>query len=82
MLRNAQLQADQMRSDAERELREVRAQTQRILQEHAEQQARLQAELHTEAVNHAPGVTFFLTGAQVPGRPSMGAWLSYGLGRR
>ncbi len=36
--------------------------------------------MHTEAVNHAPGVTFFLTGAQVPGRPSMGAWLSYGLG--
>ncbi len=37
--------------------------------------------MHTEAVNHAPGVTFALTGAQVPGRPSMGAWLSYGLGR-
>ncbi|MEZ6095290.1 MAG: DUF1501 domain-containing protein [Pirellulaceae bacterium] len=37
--------------------------------------------LHTEAVNHAPGVTFFLTGSQVPGRPSLGAWLSYGLGR-
>ena len=36
--------------------------------------------MHTEAVNHAPGVTFFLTGSQVPGRPSMGAWLSYGLG--
>ncbi len=36
--------------------------------------------LHTEAVNHAPGVTYFLTGAQVPGRPSLGAWLSYGLG--
>lgn len=36
--------------------------------------------MHTEAVNHAPGVTFFQTGAQVPGRPSMGAWLSYGLG--
>jgi hypothetical protein len=36
--------------------------------------------LHTEAVNHAPGVTFFLTGAQTPGRPSMGAWLAYGLG--
>ena len=36
--------------------------------------------LHTEAVNHAPGVTFFLTGSQIPGRPSMGAWLSYGLG--
>ena len=29
--------------------------------------------MHTEAVNHAPGVTFFMTGAQVPGRPSMGA---------
>ncbi|MEI6037392.1 MAG: DUF1501 domain-containing protein [Planctomycetota bacterium] len=36
--------------------------------------------MHTEAVNHAPGVTFFMTGAQVPGRPSMGAWMSYGLG--
>ncbi|MAR13482.1 MAG: sulfatase [Blastopirellula sp.] len=36
--------------------------------------------MHTEAVNHAPGVTLFTTGAQVPGRPSMGAWLSYGLG--
>ncbi len=36
--------------------------------------------MNTEAVNHAPGVTFFLTGAQVPGRPSMGAWMSYGLG--
>lgn len=36
--------------------------------------------LHTEAVNHAPGVTLFMTGAQVPGRPSMGSWLSYGLG--
>jgi hypothetical protein len=36
--------------------------------------------MHTEAVNHAPGVTLFMTGAQVPGRPSMGAWLAYGLG--
>lgn len=36
--------------------------------------------MHTEAVNHAPGVTFFMTGSQVPGRPSMGSWLSYGLG--
>lgn len=36
--------------------------------------------MHTEAVNHAPGVTYFLTGSQVPGRPSLGAWLSYGLG--
>jgi hypothetical protein len=36
--------------------------------------------MHTEAVNHAPGVTLFLTGSQIPGRPSMGAWASYGLG--
>lgn len=36
--------------------------------------------MNTEAVNHAPGVTFFMTGAQTPGRPSLGSWLSYGLG--
>ncbi len=36
--------------------------------------------MNTEAVNHAPGVTYMLTGSQIPGRPSMGAWLSYGLG--
>ena len=36
--------------------------------------------MHTEAVNHDPAVTFMLTGAQQPGRPSIGAWLSYGLG--
>ena len=36
--------------------------------------------LHTEAINHDPGITFIQTGAQIPGRPSMGAWLSYGLG--
>ena len=36
--------------------------------------------MFTEAVNHAPGVTFFLTGSQIPGRPSFGAWGTYGLG--
>jgi len=36
--------------------------------------------MHTDAVNHAPGVTFFMTGSQIPGRPSMGAWVAYGLG--
>ena len=36
--------------------------------------------LNTEAVNHAPGVTFFMTGSQIPGRPAVGAWLAYGLG--
>src|SRR5262245_24626381 len=36
--------------------------------------------MHTEAINHAPAVTLFLCGTEMPGRPSMGAWLSYGLG--
>ena len=36
--------------------------------------------MKTEAVNHAPAMTFLLTGAEQPGRPSMGAWLDYGLG--
>ncbi|QHT66751.1 DUF1501 domain-containing protein [Rhodocytophaga rosea] len=36
--------------------------------------------MHTEAINHDPAVTFFQTGNQQPGRPSMGSWLSYGLG--
>ncbi len=36
--------------------------------------------LHTEAINHDPAITFFQTGSQLPGRPSMGSWLSYGLG--
>ncbi|HTE20298.1 MAG TPA: DUF1501 domain-containing protein [Armatimonadota bacterium] len=36
--------------------------------------------MHTDAINHAPAITFFLTGAEQPGRPTMGAWLSYGLG--
>jgi len=36
--------------------------------------------MHTEAINHDPAVTFFQTGAQLAGRPSIGSWLSYGLG--
>ena len=36
--------------------------------------------LHTEAINHDPALTFFQSGAQQGNRPSMGAWLSYGLG--
>lgn len=34
----------------------------------------------TTQVNHAPAITFFLTGSEMPGRPSMGSWLTYGLG--
>jgi len=36
--------------------------------------------MQTDAINHDPGVTFMQTGHQQPGRPAMGAWLSYGLG--
>ncbi len=36
--------------------------------------------MFTEAINHDPAITFFQTGSQLAGRPSMGAWVSYGLG--
>ena len=36
--------------------------------------------VHTEAINHDPAITYIQTGGQLPGRPSMGAWLSYGIG--
>jgi hypothetical protein len=36
--------------------------------------------LNTEAINHDPAVTYIQTGHQQPGRPSLGSWLSYGLG--
>ena len=36
--------------------------------------------MNTEAINHDPAITFFQTGAQLAGRPSMGSWASYGLG--
>ena len=36
--------------------------------------------MHTEAINHDPAITFFQTGSQLAGRPSIGSWTSYGLG--
>lgn len=36
--------------------------------------------MHTDAINHDPAITFFQTGTQQSGRPSMGSWMSYGLG--
>ena len=36
--------------------------------------------IHTDAINHDPAITFIQTGSEQPGRPSMGAWVSYGLG--
>ena len=36
--------------------------------------------MYTEEINHDPAVTFIQTGSNLPGRPSMGSWISYGLG--
>lgn len=36
--------------------------------------------IHTDAINHDPAITFIQTGSQQPGRPSLGSWVSYGLG--
>ena len=36
--------------------------------------------MHTEQINHDPALTFFQTGHQLPGRPSIGSWINYGLG--
>ena len=36
--------------------------------------------MHTEAINHDPAITFLQTGSQLPGRPSIGSWIDYGLG--
>ena len=36
---------------------------------------------HTDAINHDPGKTLFCTGSEIPGKASLGSWLSYGLGR-
>lgn len=36
--------------------------------------------LYTEAINHDPAITFFQTGSQIAGRPSIGSWISYGMG--
>ena len=36
--------------------------------------------VHTSAINHDPACTFVMTGSEVPGKPSLGSWISYGLG--
>ena len=38
--------------------------------------------MHTDAVNHAPAISFLLSGAQIPGRPTLGSWMNYGSGER
>jgi hypothetical protein len=61
---------------------ECGAQISELLPHLAEQADRLciVRSLNTEAINHDPAVTYLQTGHQQPGRPSLGAWLSYGLG--
>ena len=57
-----------------------------LLSEHLSHTGKVASELcvinsmYTEAINHGPGVTLMQTGSQLAGRPSMGAWMSYGLG--
>ena len=36
--------------------------------------------VHTDAINHDPACTFVMTGSEIPGKPSLGSWISYGLG--
>jgi hypothetical protein len=36
--------------------------------------------MHTDAVNHAPAISLLLSGSQIPGRPTLGSWMGYGLG--
>jgi hypothetical protein len=43
-------------------------------------QIALMKTVHTEAINHDPACTFVMTGSEVPGKPSLGSWISYGLG--
>lgn len=61
MLRNAQIQADQVRAAAERELRESRAKTARLLEEAAHRSAELEAEWHTEVGNRRQSLDRELT---------------------
>lgn len=49
------------------------------LSEHADRLCFINS-MNTDAINHDPGKTSFCTGSEIPGKPSMGAWLSYGLG--
>ena len=35
--------------------------------------------MHTDAINHAPAISFLLSGGQIPGRPTLGSWMNYGL---
>ncbi|MSQ97546.1 MAG: DUF1501 domain-containing protein [Gemmataceae bacterium] len=46
----------------------------------AADELRVVRSVHTEAINHDPAITFIQTGSQLAGRPSMGAWVAYGLG--
>ncbi len=49
------------------------------MQEIADEMAMIRT-VHTEAINHDPACTFVMSGSEVPGKPSIGSWLAYGLG--
>ena len=62
---------------------QVRHVGQRAAAAHGEDRRRHRARsrsVHTNAINHDPACTFVMTGSEVPGKPSIGSWLSYGLG--
>ena len=74
-LANAPIKPFQQHGDCGRWVSDLLPHTAKVVDELAVLKA-----VHTEAINHDPGITFINTGNQQIGHPSLGAWLSYGLG--
>jgi hypothetical protein len=74
-LTNAPIKPFQQHGECGRWVSDLLPHTARVVDELAVLKA-----VHTEAINHDPGITFINTGNQQIGHPSFGAWLSYGLG--
>ena len=74
-LTNAPIKPFQQHGDCGRWVSDLLPHTAKVVDELAVLKA-----VHTEAINHDPGITFINTGNQQIGHPSLGAWLSYGLG--
>ena len=74
-LTNAPIKPFQQHGECGRWVSDLLPQTAKVVDELAVLKA-----VHTEAINHDPGITFINTGNQQIGHPSLGAWLSYGLG--
>ena len=73
-LANAPIKPFQKHGECGRWVSELLPHTAKVVDEIAVLKA-----VHTEAINHDPGITFINTGNQQIGHPSLGAWLSYGL---